>query len=81
MRALILPIALLAAAPALAAPPQARPACDRPQLFATHGRERVELKRLDQLPRAKQYLTVFREIDRCPAPIIVRDDIGAVPHR
>lgn len=81
MRVLILPIALIVAMPALAQIPQAKPACDRPQVFETGDRVQATPKRLDQLPRAKQYLTVFREVDGCPAPIIVRDDIGAVPHR
>lgn len=34
-------------------------------------------QRLDHLPAAKEYLTVYRSIGGCPAPVIVRYDIGA----
>ena len=32
-------------------------------------------QRLDRLPPASLYLTVFRTVDRCPAPVIVRADV------
>nr|WP_295659599.1 hypothetical protein [Polymorphobacter sp.] len=33
--------------------------------------------RLDQLPPAAEYLTVYRAVGRCPAPVVVRYGIGA----
>ena len=34
-------------------------------------------QRLDQLPPASLYLTLYRTVDRCPAPVIVRTGVGA----
>lgn len=33
-------------------------------------------RRLDQLPPAAEYLTVYRAVDRCPSPVVVRYGIG-----
>ncbi|MGI4876400.1 MAG: hypothetical protein ACRYG4_02815 [Janthinobacterium lividum] len=33
--------------------------------------------RLDRLPPAAEYLTVYRAVGRCPAPVVVRYGIGA----
>lgn len=38
--------------------------------------DRPRGRRLGDLPPADHVLTVFRTIDRCPAPVIVRSDIG-----
>lgn len=34
-------------------------------------------QRLDRLPPAAAYLTVYRSVDGCPAPVIIRYNIGA----
>ncbi len=34
------------------------------------------LQRLDQLPPAAEYLTVYRAVGPCPAPVVVRYGIG-----
>lgn len=82
MRILIL--AALLPVPAVAAIVPVSPAkhCaidDRVQAAARAGAD--GLHRLDQLPPAKDYLTVFRTVDRCPAPVIVRSEIGGAPRR
>ena len=73
--------ALLAAAPATStttAPVAPAGHCD-----ASYGLHRADtaaatrFRLLGDLPPADLILTVYREIDRCPAPIIVRANIGA----
>lgn len=39
--------------------------------------EAGRFRRLGDLPPAAHLLTVFRVVDGCPAPVIVRADIGA----
>ena len=76
MRIVILAAALLAG-PALAdgvAPSLPGCAVDN-RLLQTAGRGGFQ--RLNRLPAAREYLTVYRVIDRCPAPVIVRYDIGS----
>ncbi len=43
---------------------------------ATPRTEAPGFHRLDRLPPAAEYLAVYRRVDRCPAPVIVRFDIG-----
>ena len=82
MRALIVVLALLpAAATADVVQPPAKGHCavdDRVLEAARAGQD--GFRRLDRLPSAAEYLTVFRNVDRCPAPVVVRYDIGT-PHR
>lgn len=78
MRVLILALALLPTA-ALADVVQSQPKrqCavdDRVMAAARAGQD--GFRRLDRLPPAAEYLTVFRTVDRCPAPVIVRYAIG-----
>lgn len=39
--------------------------------------ERIEPRKLGELPPADHVLAVYREVDRCPAPVIVRYGIGS----
>ena len=67
---------MLVAVAAAAAQPSPPPRCyAEAQLAGTaeHGTTR----RLDQLPPANLYLTVFRTVDGCPKPVVVRYDVGA----
>lgn len=38
-------------------------------------------RRLDRLPPASEYLTVFRRVGHCPAPVIVGYRIGSAPRQ
>ncbi len=71
------PVATLAAAPN----PFAIPARCQADYGLRHAAAAADAqpKRLDRLPRANLVLALYREIDRCPAPIIVRADIGGRP--
>ncbi|MDB5669804.1 MAG: hypothetical protein JWO25_763 [Alphaproteobacteria bacterium] len=64
----------LAAAPPPAKPP-ARCAADRP-IYAGEGQD-SRVRRLGELPPAKLYLSVDREVAGCREPVIVRYGIGA----
>ncbi len=76
----ILPLALMLLATGAAADvvqPAARCARgDRVQM-AAGAHDAPGFRRLDQLPPAAEYLAVYRRLDRCPAPVIVRYNIGA----
>lgn len=45
----------------------------------TNGKA-VGAQKLNELPNANHYLTVFRTEDGCQKPVIVRYDIGSAPH-
>ncbi len=79
MRGLLL-LALLLPMPALADDVELRPArhcaVDDRVLVAAKG-ARDGFRQLGRLPPASEYLTVFRQVDRCPAPVVVRSGIGA----
>lgn len=45
------------------------------------GEAPARARRLDRLPAADHVLAVFRTIDNCPAPVIVRSDIGGARPR
>lgn len=81
------PAAIIAASLAAASPATTPPAVSNPLAAPAHcdskyGLHRADsagearFKRLDELPPANLILTVYREIDRCPAPIVVRANIG-----
>lgn len=40
-------------------------------------KEPMRPNKLGELPPASQFLTVYREVDGCPKPVVVRRDIGA----
>lgn len=48
-------------------------------VFAPAGR--ALWQRLDRLPPAAEILTVFRTVDGCPTPVVVRYGIGAAAKR
>ncbi|WP_188762476.1 hypothetical protein [Sandarakinorhabdus glacialis] len=66
-------LSLLIAATIAAAPSPLLPArCDpRQHVHPADARAAVEPHRLDRQPAASTYLTVFRTVDSCLAPVIV----------
>ena len=44
-------------------------------------RKGVRPQRLDELPPGRLELTVLREVDGCPQPAVIRENIGPVPLR
>jgi hypothetical protein len=55
------------------------PRSDCPDTAATLARReggRLQPRRLRDLPGADQYAAVYRRIDDCEAPIVVRYDVG-----
>ena len=67
-------IVLMLAALVVPAVEPAKCVPQQPQLVDND--HRAAPKKLDQLPPAQHYLTVYRAIDNCPAPVIVRYGIG-----
>ena len=79
MRALIVALAVLStAAAADVVPPPARHCAVDDRVLAAARAGQDGFRRLDRLPPAAEYLTVYRTVDRCPAPVIVRFDVGGV---
>ena len=87
---ILLAAALLLPVPALAyivgRPDSAARICGRDDrvLPAATAASPGGFQRLDRLPAAKEYLTVYRSVGGCPAPVIVRYEIGmsaAAPRR
>ena len=37
---------------------------------------KARVRHLGDMPPAKQYLTVLREVDGCPRPVVLREGIG-----
>jgi hypothetical protein len=80
MRTLLLILALAMITPptmALADPapqtPQRRCATAAPTLVA---QGKAELKRLGDLPPANHMLALWRQVDGCPTPVVLREGIG-----
>jgi hypothetical protein len=69
-------LVLIAIASLAGATPHAANDADCPVDYRFHHTAGAAPHRLDRLPRADLLLTVYREIDKCPAPVIVRSDIG-----
>ena len=67
-------IALMFAALVVPAAEPAKCVPRAPQLAEADRRAAPE--KLGELPPAQHYLTVYRAIDKCPAPVIVRYGIG-----
>ncbi|HWI85950.1 MAG TPA: hypothetical protein VNT42_06455 [Sphingomonas sp.] len=53
--------------------------CQKPGPHMVKEQEGVRAQKLNELPNADQYLTVFRSEGRCSKPVIVRYDIGSAP--
>lgn len=66
------------AAAATATPPIARNApCRQPGTERAATRGSVRIRPLGEMPPARQVLAVYRSIDGCPTPVVVRDEVGA----
>lgn len=78
MRAMILTLSLLSAPVAadVVQPPRWQHCTVDNRVLATARPGQDGFRRLDRLPAAAEYLTVFRTVDRCPAPVVVRYNIG-----
>ena len=68
----------LAALPLTAAstPPLPGKACARPTSERVRTSEPVRARKLGEMPPGKQLLAVYREVDGCPKPIVVREEVG-----
>lgn len=78
MRILIAALLLLPPIPALAdIKPTTKRDCAVRQQIVPVATTQQGFERLDRLPNARAYLTVYREVDRCPAPVIVAFGIAA----
>ena len=79
--ALLLPIPVLA--DTVGRPDGAARTCGQDnRVLPASSSTRSGFQRLDRLPAAKEYLTLYRSVGGCPAPVIVRYNIGAaVPRR
>lgn len=68
---------VLAVLPLLAAtkPAPVKP-CARPQADRVDARQPARMRKLGEMPPAKQILGVLREVDGCPQPIVVREEVG-----
>ena len=68
----------LCAGPAAAQPtPPAGLKCQRPDAHQANRGASAQPRRLDQLPPGNLELAVWREIDRCQVPAIVRYNVEA----
>ena len=55
-----------------------REKCARPASTKVDGvKPKSGVHKLGEEPPAKQYLTVLRTLDGCPAPIVLRTEIGS----
>ncbi len=80
MRLVHLLAALLIATPIAASERDAKPICRDAQEQLVDARDKVPRARpLNQMPPAREILTVLRSVDGCSRPVVVRDDIGAKP--
>ena len=68
----------LLAAPALAAPPEEKRSCTRPDVHQARPAAPVRPRTLGELPPGNLELAVYRQIDGCQTPVIVRQNLGAV---
>ena len=79
--ALLLVATLLAATVDMPEPARCEPPAPH---YTGSGAAPRGAQRLDRQPKASHYLALFHSIDGCPAPVIVRTDIGgttALPDR
>ena len=69
------PLAAAPRTPAKFAPPRAD--CPRAATFHTLDRGKaVKPRKLNELPPANQYAAVYRRIDGCEVPLVVRYKVG-----
>ena len=69
---------LLALAAAAAPAPTIRTQpCRRAAAEPVAARPSSPVRRLGDMPPARQVLGVYRSIDGCPTPVVVRDEVGA----
>ena len=81
LAALAAPLALGAPAPAAApalraASPTAPRHCLPPAPMFARGVAPLRAQKLGELPPASHYLAVYRQIENCPVPALVRTGIG-----
>lgn len=50
--------------------------CDRGIVYVQEPQGPLKATPLTELPPANLYLTVLREVDNCPVPVVVRYNIG-----
>jgi len=56
------------------------PLCKNASAKPVTNEKAVRAQKLNELPNANHYLTVFRTEDGCQKPVIVRYEIGSAPH-
>lgn len=62
-----------AASDARSTPRQPASTCVKPSARAVDGAKTIGPRKLGEMPPAKQYLAVVREIDGCPRPVVLRE--------
>lgn len=72
MIALSLVVAIVATTPAVGSP-----RCEQLGPGLAVANVQAGFQRLDQLPPAAHVLTLYREVDRCLVPVVVRENIGS----
>ena len=74
---LLLAAAFSAATPQQASPLSTAPACPRTTgYYAWQRGKQVAPRKLTELPPANAYYTVYRRIDGCMVPVIVKYGVG-----
>ena len=69
-------IVLLTLAAAAATAPLSPTRCDRPTSQRVDTPVSANVRPLGEMPPARQILGVLRILDRCPTPIVVREQVG-----
>ena len=55
----------------------AKTACEKPpSTMVDRSGKQAGVRKLGDMPPAKQYLTALREVDGCPKPVVLREGIG-----
>lgn len=70
---------ILAALPSVAAErptPAPLKQCAQPQPEQIEARHPIGMRKLGEIAPAKQLLGVYRSVDGCPNPIVVREEVG-----
>jgi len=79
MRMLCLAATLsLLAAPVFATPSENKRTCARPDVHQARPAAPIRPRTLIELPPGNLELAVYRQIDGCQTPVIVRQNVGAV---
>jgi len=69
-------LAAPAAAPTQPPPPRTHACAAAAITYANRGRRATQPQRLGDLPPARHYLAVVRNVGGCPEPAVVRSGIG-----